>query len=250
MIKKIVIANWKMNPLTPGEAKVISKGIVKASDKLKRTTVVIAPPFPFLSSVSLSKKVFLGSQDAFWGGVGAQTGEVSIGMLKSLKASYVILGHSERRALGESDAFVSKKIIATLKAGMTPILCIGEKARDHHGDYLSFVENQIRASLEGVSRKEISKIIIAYEPVWAIGKTADDAMDSSKLHEMSIFVHKTLVNMFGRESAQKVKLNYGGSVEGANAHDLIQNGNVYGFLVGHASLDSKKFAEILRATDK
>lgn len=250
MAKKIVIANWKMNPQTLKEAKVISKGIVKACQKLKKTTVVIAPPFPFLAALSLSKKVFLGSQDAFWGSVGAQTGEVSVSMLKSLKVSYVILGHSERRLLGETDAFVAKKILGALKAGITPIVCIGERERDNHGDYLSFIENQIRSTLQGISRKEIAKIVIAYEPVWAIGKTAAEAMDSRKLHEMTIFIHKTLVSMFGRENAEKVRLIYGGSVESSNAHDLIVNGNVSGFLVGHASLDPKGFGEIVRATDK
>jgi len=250
MVKRIVIANWKMNPQTLAEAKDIAKGIVKESAKLKKTTVVIAPPFPFLNSISISSKVFLGAQNTFVGKTGAFTGQVSVRMLSLLKVSYIILGHSELRALGETDEQISKKVIATLKSGLIPVVCIGERERDHHGAYLAFLENQIRLSLKSLSKKEVEKIIIAYEPVWAIGKTAREAMDSGKLHEMALFVHKILVNMIGREGAKKVTLIYGGSVEGANARDLIQNGNVSGFLVGHASLKPKEFGAILQATDK
>ena len=197
----------------------------------------------------LSKKIFLGSQNLSSTDNGTSTGEVSALQLKNLKVSYSIVGHSERRALGETDEMVAKKIKLALKYGITPILCIGEKERDRHGTYLHLLEEQIRKSISGIGRGSISKIVIAYEPVWAIGKSTTDAMNSHNLHEMTIFIRKVLSSVCGRDLAHKVQIIYGGSVEKGNAIDLIKNGNVTGFLVGHASLDAKHFGEIMKEVD-
>ena len=250
MPQKIVVANWKMNPENISQAKKLFSKISRSANTLKRTKVVIAPPYLFISNLKVKgKKVSLGAQDSFWGKTGASTGEISSTMLKNSGVTSVILGHSERRALGETDIMVSKKVLDVLREKLTPVVCIGEKERDEHGNYLSFLSEQIKKSLAGVSRRDISQVIIAYEPIWAIGKTAENAMNPHKLHEMVIFIYKTLTTLFGRELASKVVIIYGGSVESSNADDLIRNGNVKGFLVGHASLNPKGFEEILKAVD-
>lgn len=250
MAKKIVIANWKMNPLEFSKAKTLFSATRTITKLLKKTKVVIAPPFLFSQGLGVRKNgLFLGAQDALWGSTGAFTGEISVSMLKIIGTDYVICGHSERRSMGESDAIVAKKAYAVYKEGMTPVVCIGERERDANGTYLSFLAQQIRESLSLIPKKDIARIIIAYEPIWAIGKTAEEAMDSRKLHEMTIFIQKTLSGLYGRNSADKVLIIYGGSVEPKNAPDLIKNGNVSGFLVGHASLDAKGFGAILKAVD-
>jgi triosephosphate isomerase len=250
MAKYIVIGNWKMNPSTAAEAKKLFSGTSKLVGKLKKTKVVLAVPFIYISLFKpRGKKLFLGAQDVFWQEKGAHTGEVSAEDLQNLGVSHVIVGHSERRAMGENDDIVSRKLKAVLRFRMTPVLCIGEHTHDSHGAYLSFLNHQIRASLFGVSRADISKVIIAYEPIWAIGKTAKEAMNSRVLHETVLYIQKILSEMYGRAIGKKVKIIYGGSVEEGNAEDLIKNGNVSGFLPGHASLSTKTFGPILKAVD-
>lgn len=251
--RKIVIANWKMNPTSVKEAKTLFLQIKRKASLLKKISVVVAPPFAFLSLFSSAKKssktFSLGAQNTSWQSSGALTGEVSSPMLKDLGVSYVIVGHSERRALGETDAVVARKIASLLGERLVPILCVGETERDQHGDYLSVLANQIKSSLLGVSKRDIVNTVIAYEPVWAIGKTAKDAMDSHKLHETTLFIRKTLTELYGRNIAEAVTIIYGGSVEPVNAPDLIKNGNVSGFLVGRASLSAKEFGNIIDAVE-
>lgn len=250
MSKYIVIGNWKMNPESSSLAEKLFVGVSKLSTPLKKTEVVIAPPFVFLpKKFKKTKKLSLGAQDAFWGGVGASTGEVSSLQLKKMGVSYVILGHSERRALGETDAVVAKKVDAVLKDSLTPIICVGEKERDSHGEYLTFLANQISNSLSGIGKRDIAHVIIAYEPLWAIGKNATGVIDAHGLHQMTIFIQKTLSTLYGREIASKIRIIYGGSVDGATAPELIRQGNVTGFLVGRASLTTKDFGEILKTVD-
>jgi len=251
--RKIVVANWKMNPVSVKEAKDLFSQIRRKALLLRKTLVIVAPPSVFISlfepSRKNSKSFFLGAQNTSWQASGALTGEVSTGMLKDLGVSYVIVGHSERRILGETDAIVARKMASLFGERLTPILCIGERDRDQHGDYLSVLANQIKNSLAGVSKRDIVNTIIAYEPIWAIGKTARDAMDSHKLHETTLFIRRTLTELYGRSIALVVPIIYGGSVEPANASDLIENGNVSGFLVGHASLSAKGFGEIIQAVE-
>ncbi|TAL49351.1 triose-phosphate isomerase [Patescibacteria group bacterium] len=251
MARNIVIANWKMNPASPVEAKRLFASTRAAARALRSVEVVIAPPVPFLSLFAGKryKNVRLGAQDVFWQSRGAVTGEVSPAMLASLGVRYVIVGHSERRALGESDEIVSRKVSAALSAGLTPILCVGEGERDEHGAYLHALAGQIRRSLAGLTKNGIPGIIVAYEPVWAIGKTARDALSARGLHETTLFIQKTLNDLYGRRAADTVRIVYGGSVEANNAAELIREGNVSGFLVGHASL-SRGFREILRAVGR
>ncbi len=251
--KKIVIANWKMNPVTAGEAKALFTQIKKKASLLKRTHVVIAPPSLYINlstqNTKKTKNFFVGAQNVHTQTSGAYTGEISASMLKDSGVSYVIVGHSERRAMGETDELVSKKVQTVLSNKMIPVLCVGEREHDQNGLYLSTLSNQIKNSLAGILKLDVAHVVIAYEPVWAIGKTAGEAMDSHKLHETTLFIKKVLGELYGRPLSDTVKIIYGGSVEAGNASELMQNGNVSGFLVGHASLSAQTFTEILKSVD-
>jgi triosephosphate isomerase len=262
--QKVVIGNWKMNPLTSAEAKRIIASVKKSAKKLTRTKVVMCPPFPFIGYAlpkqpvkSGAKEVLsVGAQDAFYEDQGSFTGEVSARQLADMGLRYVIVGHSERRRTGdtafaaETDAVVAKKANAVALAGMTAVVCVGELTRDSHGEYLEFLKNQIRASLQGFSKKFISDglLMIAYEPVWAIG--AKEAMTPTLIHEMTIFVKKVLADAYGQEEAFDVPILYGGSVNFRNAADIIRAGEVNGLLVGRESVNAPGFAELLTAVDQ
>ncbi len=240
-----------MNPLTLKEAEKLFSSVVKGISRIKktarRTEVVICPPFLYLENLKkLSRKIFFGAQNAFWGDVGAFTGEISGEMLYEMGARYVILGHSERRALGESNGDVNKKIKASLVAGLRPILCVGESSRDENHGYFNLVKMQLEECLAGIQKSSVSKIIIAYEPIWAISSTPnrkDATADDSR--EMSIFIRKILSDKFGKD-ATKVRVLYGGSVNEKDAQDFLENGGVDGLLAGRSSLDAKKFVEIVK----
>jgi len=239
MSKKIIIANWKMNPLTFVEA----EKLAKASDK---DGIVLCAPFVFLNELKkVLKKAKLGAQDAFFGDVGAFTGEISAKMLKNLGIEYVILGHSEKRALGENNDLVNKKLKAVLDLKITPILCVGEKERDENHEYINIVREQILECLANIKKEALSKIIIAYEPVWAIGKNALRGATAEEFLEMSIFIKKILSDKFGIK-IKLPKIIYGGSVNSQNALSFLEQGNTDGFLIGGASLDAKKFNEIIK----
>lgn len=235
------------------KAKDLMGKVSRTASRLKRTDVLVCPPHAFLglfAGRSISRGgLCLGAQDVSIDIEAARTGESSVYMLKSLGIAHVIVGHSERRAKGESDAVISMKIARLLKAGLTPILCIGESERDMHGEYLAFLEREIRESLRGVPKAKAKQIIVAYEPLWAIGKSADDAVTPQILHETALFIKKILVSMYGRAIGGAVKILYGGSVESSNAGALIAGGTVDGLLVGHASTDAEEFAGILKSVD-
>jgi len=149
--------------------------------------------------------------------------------------------------MGETDEIINKKIHSALRAGLTPIFCIGESERDYDGDYLMFLYNQIKIGLKGVRLKEMQKVIIAYEPIWAIGKTEKEAMDPNTLHQMVIFIRKTLKEIYKHKSVLEVRVIYGGSAEPGNARELLEGGTADGFLVGHESLDASSFTKIFDA---
>ena len=252
-MKKIIIANWKMNPFSAKEAEYILNGVKKTAAKLKKTQTVICPPFIYFNNlrkiIGKSTILFLGAQNSFWEIEGAFTGEVSPEMIKNSGGSYVILGHSERRALGESDEIVSKKTVVCLKTGLKTVVCIGEKVRDEQGDYLAFLKNEIRNSLNKVQKRFLRNLIIAYEPIWAIGKKDAEAMLPADIHETVIYIKKVLSEIYGQESALAVPILYGGSVGGKNAGEIIKDGGVNGLLVGHQSLKPENFNEILRSVE-
>lgn len=247
---KIVVANWKMNPDSAEEAKKIALEIKDASKNFGKTKLIICPPFVFLNEIqnifARSKKILIGAQDVFAGQGASHTGEVNSVMLKNSGMKYVIVGHSEKRASGDDENIVKKKLESVLNSGMKAILCVGEKNRDEHGTQYSEVKEQIESALSKITKDLISKIIIAYEPVWAIGKTENEAMNPEQLHEMTIFIKKILNDIFGIEKAEKVQILYGGSVTKGNAKEIIEKGNVNGLLVGRESLKAKNFIELIK----
>ncbi len=252
--KKLIVANWKMNPELLGDAKKILQKIKKGITRAKHSDVVFCPPALFLGdlrgkSVSLKTgKVSYGVQNITTEVQGAHTGEISAEMAKSAGVRYAIVGHSERRALGEDDLLIAKKVAAALRADITPILCIGELKRDETGESLQILYSQLKASLGLVAVNNISKVVIAYEPVYAIG--AAQAVTPHHVHERNIFIKKVLTELFGKDNAFKVKILYGGSADETNAKALVGDGAVDGLLLGRASVNPETFITIVKEIDQ
>lgn len=248
MYKKIVIGNWKMNPKGVREAENLFKSIIKNVSEYKNVDVVICAPHIYLPNLSKIKlgKIMLGAQNAFYEQVGAYTGEVSAQMLAEFKVKYCLVGHSERRALGETNEMCSKKIVALLKVGIIPILCVGESNRDHSHEYLNLVKQQIKECLVNLSKNSLSKIIIAYEPVWALSTTLNrrDFVPAEFL-EIKIFIKKILSDIFGSRTVLP-RIIYGGSARPDNALSFMKDGEADGLLPGRDSLDAKKFLSIIK----
>lgn len=245
-----VIGNWKTHPTTHAEAEKIFTGITKNMPRTTNILVGICAPDLFLAhlkKIYRGTKVLLGGQNVARYMNGSHTGEVLPGMLKAAGATYVVIGHSERRGDGETSAEVAEKIQTALKGGLTPIICFGERERDFHGEYLKVLASQLHDTLSGVTPAQLKKCILAYEPVWAIGKSADDALDADGLHQTVLFIRKVLVERYSRSVGLAVPLLYGGSVEPGNSDDLITD--VDGYLVGHASLVPDDFIAIIRSVN-
>ena len=221
----------------------IRKGVRNVGD----VETVVAPPFPFIEAMnklSPSGRIGIGAQDVFYEMGGSFTGEVSLSMLQSIGVKYVIVGHSERRALGETNDDVAKKVALPLKYKLTTIVCVGEQKRDSKGDYLHFVRQQVQSLLKAIEKNQIKNLVIAYEPIWAIGtgKTATP----QDAQEMKIFIQKVISDTLGRGAVAKIRIIYGGSVKKHNAEDLLKDGEVDGFLVGGASLVADEFSSIVK----
>jgi len=251
--KKIIIGNWKMAPVTMKEAKATFGAIKKTASKLSNVQTVICPPFIYLSELKKmigGHRCVVGAQDSFWDSKEqAHTGEVSAKMLASMGTKYAILGHSEKRALGETDDLVSMKVNECLKEGLTVVLCIGELERDDNGEYTKFIKKELIGSLKKVQNKYLNNLIIAYEPIWAIGKKALRVASPEDALEVSILIKKILSDMFNKEAAVKVPILYGGSVNPKNARSFLVEGEMDGLLVGRASLDARKFGDILHISN-
>jgi triosephosphate isomerase len=251
MRKKIIAANWKMN-MTLGEADGYLDTFLLEIDDEKRVDIVLVPPFTALSRVSdrLShvQNVKLGAQNMSPEKGGAFTGEICAAMLRELFVRYVVLGHSERRALfGETDEIVNRKVKAALEGSLEPIVCIGESLAERDaGQVEQVLERQIRGSLAGFGPKELLKTVIAYEPVWAIGtgRTATPA----QAQEAQAFVRRKLAEISDAATADKIRIQYGGSVKAQNAAELMRQPDIDGALVGGASLDPRGFVEIIKAS--
>jgi len=252
--KAIIVANWKMYIEKPEEAKRFALALKRRATVVATAEVVIAPPFtliPVLASVfSKSKTVRLGAQTVSGASTQAHTGEVSAAMLKHFGVGVVIVGHSERRSqpgLGENDEAIRSQIRAAHTAGLTVVLCVGEVERDAMGAHFSVIEQQLLGALKD---KTGGKLIVAYEPVWAIGKTSAEAMQPADLREMVIFIRKTLVDILGRVPGVRTPVLYGGSVDADNVPSLLAEGEVAGFLVGRASTEVDSFVTIIQAATK
>ena len=242
----LIVGNWKLNPLAEKDANALVTALKKSVKKQPEPYVAVAPPFVYLAEIGKKVEkspITLGAQDVSQMPVGAFTGEISAAQLKNLGVEFVIIGHSERRAMGETDEQVVKKVQQALKYRLTPIVCIGEKERDENGQFFTVIETQLQALAQALSASEMKKLVIAYEPIWAIGTGNTATVDDVK--EMQLFIASTLTKLFDRALAKKVRLLYGGSVKPHNAFALQQGGGMQGFLVGGASLKAKDFMEII-----
>ena len=247
--KSLIVANWKMNPDSGDKAKSLFLETKRSAVKNPNVKVIVCPPYIYLQELGKlkDKAVLLGAQDASTEPGGSFTGEISALMLKHQGEGYVIIGHSERRTLGESDDLISKKVTMALKTGLKVILCVGENVRDGHGEYLHFLREQLIKSLSRVSKKFLKNLIVAYEPVWAIGKTDAEAMNARDLHETSLYLKRVLAEIYGAKVGPAVSILYGGSVSYKNAKELLEQGEVQGLLVGHESLSPRKFEALLQS---
>lgn len=250
MTRRIFIAgNWKMN-LRKEDAAALARGVVDEVGDEPAVEVAVCPPSVYLSSVAdavVGTGVGLGGQNLYAAADGAYTGEVNASMLHDVGCQYVILGHSERRAiLGETDKMVSEKLHAALAGGLTPIVCVGETlGQRESGQTQEVVASQTRGSLEGLDESRAAGIVIAYEPVWAIGtgKTATP----EQAEEVHAMLRGLLGEMFGADVAEQIRLQYGGSVKPGNAAELLGKPNIDGALVGGASLKVDDFMGIISA---
>lgn len=246
----IIAANWKMN-MTPTETEKFLNVFLKELPTSNLRDVVIAPPFVSLAKAAdmlmQADSVKLSAQNMSQEASGAFTGEISAAMLLDLGCRYVILGHSERRSLyGEDDVVINKKVHAALAAGLIPILCIGESLGQRDGGQLeSVLSTQLEGSLANVSTDAAKGIIIAYEPVWAIGTGRTASPEQAQ--ETQAYVRSVLSRLYGAAASEVIRIQYGGSVKPGNAAELISQPDIDGFLVGGASLDPVSFAEIVRA---
>ncbi|MFA6554391.1 MAG: triose-phosphate isomerase [Candidatus Paceibacterota bacterium] len=251
MNKKLIIGNWKMNPVTIDEAKQIAKKVQHLSPELKKTETVICPPFVFIQVCSPKDRIsnfHMGAQSVSKDEEGPHTGEVGAKILVNMGVEYVIVGHSEERERGDTNEIVSKKIKIILDAGMKPVVCVGEKARDtENGSHFEFLKQQIKETFADVPKKYAKDIVLAYEPVWAIG--VSEPMSSDQIYEMTIFIRKVLSDIFDASLAMKAVVLYGGSVNFRNAFDIITTGKVDGLLVGRESVNITGFSELLKVVD-
>jgi triosephosphate isomerase len=244
----IIAGNWKMYK-TPTEAVEFVTRLKKELGAWDKTEVVVAPSFVALAPVAASLKgtrICVAAQDCYWEEQGAYTGEVSVPMLRDAGCRYVIIGHSERRAyFGEGDEQVNKKVKAVMASGLRPIMCVGESLKQREqGNTFTIVERQVKEGLAGVGKDAAQALVVAYDPVWAIGtgKTASPA----QAQEVHAFIRKLLSEIFGPQGAEAIRIQYGGSVKPDNVDELMAQTDIDGALVGGASLDVGSFARIVR----
>src|ERR1051325_7404352 len=247
--KKLIAGNWKMNK-TGAEATTLVGELVAAIGKQTDVDVVLCPPFTAIERAAAAVEgstIKVGAQNMHFEASGAFTGEVSAPMLRAFFATHVILGHSERRTwFGETDEFINKKVVAALKNQLRPILCVGETLAEREaGSTLKVVQTQTERCLEGVSKEQAPSVVIAYEPVWAIG--TGKVATTEQAQEVHAFIRGLLTKLFAESVAQKVRILYGGSMKPANASELLAQRDIDGGLIGGASLEARSFVDLVKA---
>jgi triosephosphate isomerase len=246
--RPIVAGNWKMNK-TSDEAEALARGVVEAVTGVDGVDVVICPTFTALERVAAVVKdtlVGLGAQNVYWEADGTFTGEISTAMLLTCGCSHVILGHSERRQIfGETDATVNRRVKAALEAALSPIVCVGETQDERKsGVTEDVVKTQVTGSLEGLSSEDVAKLVIAYEPVWAIGTGLTASPEQAE--EVHALIRAVLADGYGQVVSNAVRIQYGGSVKPDNAAVLFSQPNIDGGLIGGASLDAESFGAVVK----
>ncbi len=251
MRRPFVAGNWKMN-MERASAVALARAIAEGAGAYPEVDIAVCPPFVYLEAVAQAiagSPVALGAQNLYPEPKGAFTGEISGPMLKDMGCTFVILGHSERRAMGESSEFVNEKVFAALECGLKPIICVGETLRQRkEGRTLTVVRRQIDGSLSGLSAEQMRQCVIAYEPVWAIG-TGENATPE-QAEEVQAEIRRLLTERFGKDVADSVRIQYGGSVKASVAADIFMKPNVDGGLIGGASLKADEFLGIVAAAQK
>lgn len=243
----LIAGNWKMHT-TVGEATVLAKAIVAASSDLVGRQVMLAPPFTALAAVAdaiKGSKVILGAQNICWAAKGAFTGEISPPMLKDLGGSMAIIGHSERRHIfGETDGLINRRVEGAISHGVIPILCIGERLEEREtGRTMRVLEGQLKGGLEGISLTNSDQLVIAYEPVWAIG--TGNTASPVQAQEAHSFIRQVLTRMFEKSVASQIRILYGGSVIPDSIGVLMDQDDIDGALVGGAALQPDLFSRIM-----
>ena len=251
MRKTVIAGNWKMNK-TPSEAKVLLDEIAPLVADAKCEVVACVPYVDLAVAIEATKdtNIHIGAENCHWEEKGAYTGEISPSMLKELGVEYVVIGHSERRQyFGETDETVNKRTKAALAAGLKPIVCVGELLWERECNITNeVIARQIKLDLFDIPAAEIPNIVIAYEPVWAIGTGKTATADQAE--EVCEFIRLCLKSLYGLEAAESVTIQYGGSMNDGNAAELLMKTNVDGGLIGGASLVAEKFAAIVKAADE
>ncbi|HMQ79100.1 MAG TPA: triose-phosphate isomerase [Ignavibacteria bacterium] len=251
--KKLIVANWKMNKgLVQSQQFADELKLFSDKHKLTDTEVVLCPPFTSLDAVNKKingTQLKLGAQNMYFESIGAFTGEISAGMLKSCGCEYVILGHSERRQyFNETNSIINKKVLKALDEGLKPIVCLGENLQEHEDKLTeSVIEEQLSACLTHVSEEGVVNVTIAYEPVWAIG-TGKNATPH-QVESAHNFLRKKLKKMYNEEVSKNTRIIYGGSVTPENAKELFASQTVNGGLIGGASLEAEKFIKIINSSN-
>ena len=250
--KTIIAGNWKMNK-TPKEARSLVDAIRPLVSKAKWCTTVLCVPFVDISpalKATRATKIAIGAQNMHWEASGAYTGEVSAQMLVEMGVKYVIVGHSERRQyFGETDEIVNKKVLAAMEAGLKPIICVGETLEERElGITEERIRLQVKRALHGVNVENIRRLVVAYEPIWAIGTGNTATVEQAS--EVCTLIRDTIRELFGARAARSVTIQYGGSMNAENAAGLLSQLNIDGGLIGGASLKPESFKAIVDAANQ
>lgn len=248
MRKFLIAGNWKMNCI-PSEAASLLENINEAKGSVSEDVdVLVCPPFVSLSmavNYLHETDIQVGAQNMHYADSGAFTGEISAAMIAESGCNYVILGHSERREyFGEDDEMINKKVIQAIDNDLAPILCVGESYKQRKaGEQQMIVAKQIRSGLEGISTEDVLNVVIAYEPIWAIG--TGETASPAQAQEMHLYIRELVSEIYDKDAASSLRLLYGGSMKPANAEELLSQTDVDGGLIGGASLDADSFSEII-----
>jgi len=249
-----IAANWKMNPSTLNEATNLINTILKTTKNIQNNTkIILFIPFTFIYPISRilnNTNILIGAQDCYTKISGAYTGAISISMLKSLGCSYILAGHSERRKLfNDTNNIINNKIHLILNAGLNCILCIGEDKDEYdNGMNKQVCDKQLNECLKNCTENQLNKIIIAYEPIWAIGTGLNATPEI--VEEIHLYIRNWIKNRYSENAAKKICIQYGGSVNPTNVNNILKQPNINGVLVGGASLDSEKFSKIINLSIK
>ena len=252
MRKMVIGGNWKMHLGTPESASDMLNELIPLVKNIDNVDIIVFPPFTALTSTNILKKtnIKFGGQNMYFEEKGAYTGEISPDFLKSFGCEHVILGHSERRTIfKETDNMINKKINKAIESNLKPIVCIGENLKQRkEGITKKIIEEQFKNTFKDLSKKQIKDVIIAYEPIWAIG--TGETATPQQAEEVHVHIRDLISQQYDEKISEDIRIQYGGSIKPQNAEDLFSQKNIDGGLVGGASLDAKSFYQIIKAAGK